>query len=126
MLAGLGPAVVSHLKTETPSCPVLHLLIKTRRFSSSENAASVHPSTAEVRRLTPDVGEGGGTDKIGWLDNFVLAQILRFIFSSHLANAKMFLAYFQGTLHNITALYTNIPSDSLWTQFSTSSASMKE
>ncbi|VDM60029.1 unnamed protein product [Angiostrongylus costaricensis] len=47
--AGLKPADISHLEIEVPTCPVLHLLIKTHKLISANELASADPSTFKVR-----------------------------------------------------------------------------
>ncbi|VDM62632.1 unnamed protein product [Angiostrongylus costaricensis] len=46
--AGLRPSVISQLKVDLPTCPVLYLLIKTHKLVSSDDLASTDPSVFKV------------------------------------------------------------------------------
>ena len=68
--AGLKPSVISHLKIQLPSCPVLYLLIKTHKLVSTDDLVSVDPSIFKVRPIISCVD--GPTDRITWFLNLIL------------------------------------------------------
>ncbi|VDM55386.1 unnamed protein product [Angiostrongylus costaricensis] len=116
--AGLKPADTLHLKIEVPTCPVLYLLIKTRKLISADDLASTDPSNFNVRPITSCVD--GPTDRITWFKNLILNQLLKHI-PAHITNTQRFLDRLHDALpksayvmesFDVTALYTNVSNDS--------------
>ncbi|VDO68342.1 unnamed protein product [Heligmosomoides polygyrus] len=92
--------------------------LQTHKFSPDDNLASVNPAAIKVRPIVSCVG--GPTDKIGWLLNSVLGQLLKFI-PAHLSNTNMFLESLRRTQlsatcvmesFDVAALYNNVSNDS--------------
>uniref|UniRef100_A0A0K0DIB8 Reverse transcriptase domain-containing protein n=1 Tax=Angiostrongylus cantonensis TaxID=6313 RepID=A0A0K0DIB8_ANGCA len=116
--AGLKPADISHFKVEVPTRPVLYLLIKTHKLTSSDDLASTEPSASKVRPIISCVD--GPTDRIAWFINLILIQLLKHI-PVHLTNTQMFLDRLRNAHPNnayvmesfdVIALYTNVSNDS--------------
>lgn len=98
-----------------PICPVLYVLIKTHNLPP-EGATTDDPRTFKVRPIIS--GVGGPTDRISWLLNLVLVQLLRFI-PSHLTNTNAFLQKLRESRledgyvmesFDVSSLYTNVSS----------------
>uniref|UniRef100_A0A0K0DE45 Reverse transcriptase domain-containing protein n=1 Tax=Angiostrongylus cantonensis TaxID=6313 RepID=A0A0K0DE45_ANGCA len=112
--AGLKPSVISQLKVDLPTCPVLYLLIKTHKLVSSDDLASTDPSLFKVRPIISCVD--GPTDRITWFLTLIFNQLLKHI-PAHLTNTQMFLDRLRTAQPNsahvmesldVTALYTNV------------------
>uniref|UniRef100_A0A0K0DGA6 Reverse transcriptase domain-containing protein n=1 Tax=Angiostrongylus cantonensis TaxID=6313 RepID=A0A0K0DGA6_ANGCA len=117
--AGLKSSVISHLKTNKPTCPVLYLLNKTHKLVSSNDVASTNPSSFKARPIISCVNEP--TDRITWFLSLILTQLLNHI-PAHLTNTEMFLERLRDASPNnacvmesfdLTALYTNVSNDSV-------------
>ncbi|EYC04498.1 hypothetical protein Y032_0087g2047 [Ancylostoma ceylanicum] len=115
--AHLKPSLIARLKLELPICPVSYLLIKTHKLST-DDLTSNDPSKFEVRPIISCVD--GPTDRVSWLLNLVLIQLLRYV-PAHLSNTKMFLDHLGSAKlsedcvmesFDVTSLYTNVSNDS--------------
>ncbi|XGW09965.1 hypothetical protein V3C99_011891 [Haemonchus contortus] len=111
--ADLPKSLITRLKCDLPVCPVLHVLIKTHKLAPNTHA-SLDPSDFKVRPIISNVG--GPTDRISWLLNLVLTQLLTFI-PAHLSNTRRFLDQLRETRFrrnhviesfDVTSLYTNV------------------
>ncbi|KAK6732228.1 hypothetical protein RB195_016547 [Necator americanus] len=111
--AGLHKTMITKLKYELPTCPVLYLLIKTHKLSSFA-FLSEDPDVFKVRPIISNVG--GPTDRISWLLNAILAPLLKYV-PAHLSNTNMFLEQLKRARSekecviesfDVTSLYTNV------------------
>ncbi|KAK6739453.1 hypothetical protein RB195_008128 [Necator americanus] len=111
--AGLHKTMITKLKYELPTCPVLYLLIKTHKLSSFA-FLSEDPDVFKVRPIISNVG--GPTDRISWLLNTILAPLLKYV-PAHLSNTNMFLEQLKRARSekecviesfDVTSLYTNV------------------
>uniref|UniRef100_A0A7I4YC46 Reverse transcriptase domain-containing protein n=1 Tax=Haemonchus contortus TaxID=6289 RepID=A0A7I4YC46_HAECO len=110
--ADLPKSLITRLKCDLPVCPVLYVLIKTHKLAPNTHA-SLDPSDFKVRPIISNVG--GPTDRISWLLNLVLTQLLTFV-PAHLSNTRRFLDQLRETRFrrnhviesfDVTSLYTN-------------------
>uniref|UniRef100_A0A7I4XWM4 Reverse transcriptase domain-containing protein n=1 Tax=Haemonchus contortus TaxID=6289 RepID=A0A7I4XWM4_HAECO len=111
--ADLPKTVSTRLRCDLPVCPVLYVLIKTHKLPPNSQS-SLNPLDFKVRPIISSVG--GPTDRISWLLNLVLTQLLTFI-PAHLSNTMKFLDQLRETLFrrnhviesfDVTSLYTNV------------------
>ncbi|KAK6764434.1 hypothetical protein RB195_024668 [Necator americanus] len=72
--AGLHKRMITRLKYELSTCPLLHVLIKTHKPSSS-SLLSEDPDVFKVRPMITNVG--GPTDRMSYLLNALLAPLLK-------------------------------------------------
>ncbi|XGW16426.1 hypothetical protein V3C99_001696, partial [Haemonchus contortus] len=114
--ADLPKSLITRLKCDLPVCPVLYVLIKTHKLAPNTHA-SLDPSDFKVRPIISNVG--GPTDRISWLLNLVLTQLLTFI-PAHLSNTRRFLDQLRETRFrrnhviesfDVTSLYTNVSNE---------------
>uniref|UniRef100_A0A7I4Z1G1 Reverse transcriptase domain-containing protein n=1 Tax=Haemonchus contortus TaxID=6289 RepID=A0A7I4Z1G1_HAECO len=111
--ADLPKTVSTRLRCDLPVCPVLYVLVKTHKLAPN-SLSSLNPMDFKVRPIISSVG--GPTDRIPWLLNLVLAQLLTFI-PAHLSNTMKFLDQLRETRFrrnhviesfDVTSLYTNV------------------
>ncbi|KAK6740943.1 hypothetical protein RB195_009036 [Necator americanus] len=114
--AGLPKNFITRLKNDLPACPVLYTLIKTHKLSEN-GLTSNDPRDFKVRPIIS--GIGGPTDRISWLLNIILNQLLRYV-PAHLSSSSNFLKHLRSTsferecvveTFDVTSLYTNVSND---------------
>ncbi|EYC35477.1 hypothetical protein Y032_1044g3481 [Ancylostoma ceylanicum] len=114
--SGLDERFLSHLKLNTPSCPVFYSLIKTDKLAP-DDLRSMSAETYKIRPIISCVG--GPADRISWFLSKILSQILHKI-PSHLPNTNHFLEQLQSVRSDsdctiesfdVASLYTNVQND---------------
>ncbi|XGW03859.1 hypothetical protein V3C99_015199 [Haemonchus contortus] len=85
--ADLPKPVSTRLRCYLPVCPLLYVLVKTHKLLP-DTLSSLNNLDFQVHPIISSVG--GLTDRVSWLLNLVLAQLLAFI-SAHLSNTMKFL-----------------------------------
>ncbi|KAK6763170.1 hypothetical protein RB195_023762 [Necator americanus] len=114
--AGLPKNFITRLKNDLPACPVLYTLIKTHKLSEN-GLTSNDPRDFKVRPITSVIG--GPTDRISWLLNIILNQLLKYV-PAHLSSSSNFLKHLRSTsferecvveTFDVTSLYTNVSND---------------
>ncbi|KAK6763355.1 hypothetical protein RB195_023890 [Necator americanus] len=114
--AGLPKNFITRLKNDLPACPVQYTLIKTHKLSEN-GLASNGPRDFKIRPIIS--GIGGSTDRISWLLNIILNQLLKYV-PAHLSSSSNFLKHLRCTsferecvveTFDVTSLYTNVSND---------------
>ncbi|EYB83018.1 hypothetical protein Y032_0345g3120 [Ancylostoma ceylanicum] len=114
--AGLAQHIIARLKIDLPSCPVLYTLIKTHKLPAN-GFNNRDPRDFKVRPIISC--NGGPTDRISWLLNIILSQLLKHV-PAHLQNTNMFLERLRNThfdrecvmeSFDVTSLYTNVSNE---------------
>ncbi|KAK6749016.1 hypothetical protein RB195_001558 [Necator americanus] len=114
--AGLPKNFITRLKNDLPACPVLYTLIKTHKLSEN-GLTSNDPRDFKVRPIISCIG--GPTDRISWLLNIILNQLLKYV-PAHLSSSSNFLKHLRSTsferecvveTFDVTSLYTNVSND---------------
>ncbi|EYC06420.1 hypothetical protein Y032_0076g1051 [Ancylostoma ceylanicum] len=114
--SGLDERFVSHLKLDTPTCPVFYSLIKTHKLAP-DDLRSMSAETYKIRPIISCVG--GPADRISWFLSKIVSQILQKI-PSHLPNTNHFLEQLRSVRFNsdsaiesfdVASLYTNVQND---------------
>ncbi|KAK6732749.1 hypothetical protein RB195_016858 [Necator americanus] len=114
--AGLPKNFITRLKNDLPACLVLYTLIKTHKLSEN-GLTSNDPRDFKMRPIIS--GIGGPTDRISWLLNIILNQLLKYV-PAHLSSSGNFLKHLRSTsferecvveTFDVTSLYTNVSND---------------
>lgn len=113
--AELPRSLITRLRCEHPVCPVLYVLIKTHKLP--QGGHPIDPTQYKVRPIISSIG--GPADRISWLLNLFLTQLLKFV-PAHLPSTRAFLGKLRNThlegssvmeSFDVTSLYTNVSND---------------
>ncbi|EYC18662.1 hypothetical protein Y032_0026g1298 [Ancylostoma ceylanicum] len=115
---GIPKATIARLKCDHPVCPVLYVLIKTHKLSP-DDVQVTDPSVFKIRPIVSNIG--GPTDRVSWLLNIILAQVLHYV-PAHLSSTNAFLDQLRHAQFGENDVMESFDVTSLYTNVSTSAA----